>query len=368
MSYNTTLKMNSPMKQTINTFLASYSTPETNALVIDAETLLTSSELVSYGVDPINIVVVNNDESVIQKAHSHGHKKSVAGFSTNVISSMTNTFDIIYLDYCGTPDGNKTDGVFPKYDLLWAADRLSNDGIVLVTFSRRNHEGYAVERAQSMIPLTMELINVVYYCESSPMFVLMLVKKDFQKKRYLRDEFNRIKMEVHDQCKTSKRKRVEEPPVVPKRPKVSECQLEDLLEKDSDEAYQKRLAIASPERYSIIGYYNNGFMWKGIVQDVLKDGRIKILWVDSKDKIDYGKSKGYNLVGAHIDIDDPDHDKAIGNWCYLYDTYSKDTVEEAEEMEPFPITMNRKEFIELKEKVAKDAKYTTLLEYFGIDD
>ena len=109
-------------------------------------------------------------------------------------------------------------------------------------------------------------------------------------------------------------------------------------------------------------------MWKGIVQDVLKDGRIKILWVDSKDKIDYGKSKGYNLVGAHIDIDDPDHDKAIGNWCYLYDTYSKDTVEEAEEMEPFPITMNRKEFIELKEKVAKDAKYTTLLQYFGIDD
>lgn len=359
------------MKQTINTFLASYSTPETNALVIDAETLLTSSELVSYGVDPINIVVVNNDEYVIQKAHSHGHKQSVAGFSTNVISSMTNTFDVIYFDYCGTPDGNKSDGVLPKYDLLWAADRLSKDGIVLVTFSRRNHEGYAVERAQSMIPLTMELINVVYYCESSPMFVMMLVKKDFEKKRYLRDEFNRIKMEVHDQFKTSKRKRAEEPTVVRKRPKVSDCQLPDIVQKHSTEAYAERMKCSSPKQYSIIGYYNNRILWKGIVEKVHKDGRIKILWVDEKDEIDYGKSKGYHMVGVHVNYDDPNHSKVTSNWCYLYDTYCKDTAEEVEEMEQLPIELNRNEFIELKKDVFKHAQkkqYVALLQYFGIKD
>ncbi len=66
-TYNTTLKEKSPMKTTINNFLGRFSNPETKAIVIDAESLLSSSTLKECGVNPLNIVVINTDESIIKK-------------------------------------------------------------------------------------------------------------------------------------------------------------------------------------------------------------------------------------------------------------------------------------------------------------
>lgn len=376
MSYNTALKMKSPMKTTINTFIGQCSTPESIALVIDADSMLSSSALVSHGVIPNNVIVLNSDNDIIKKAHEHGHTRSVAGFSTNVLDSFVDTFDIIYLDYCGTPDGNKSDGVLPKYDMLWAADRLSDDGIVIVTFSRRNHEGHAVERAQKMIPLSMDLLNVVYYCETSPMFAMMLVKKGLNSKRNLRDKFNRIKMEIHDQInktpKLTKKRKCDADDVVEKRQKVHEdLILPDLVEKHSTEAYNKRMESLSPERYSIIGYYYDNTLWKGVVEEVHKDGRIKILWVDEKDKYDYGSCRGYYVAGTHIHIDSPNHNKNNGNWCYLYDTYETKTAEEIDELEDLPISLSRKNYLALKKRFIESMQtktYMGILQYFGINE
>jgi len=329
MSYQTLLKKESPMKNTMNSFIGRISTPETKALVIDAETLMSSTSLVTYGVSPINVVVINDDDTIIRKAHNNGHKRSISGYSTEVLEQFTDTFDIIYLDYCGTPDGNKSTGVLPKYDLLWAADRISEEGVLIVTFSRRNHEGFAVEKAQNMIPLSMELVNTLFYYETCPMFAMVLVKRNFKHSRYLRDLLNSLIME-------KKRKREEIPCLPVKKQKTNKSTL---------------------EKYTMIAYQHDDTMWYGVVEQFTQNkGHIKVLWLDPRSPMDYGSNKGWYPVGDYVSVETRTK-KENGQWCYIQDF---------EKLKKIPKVLGMKSFRKFKRWVLQNKdSLTDITSYFN---
>lgn len=349
MTYNTELKQNSTMKRTMNKFLSTFIQDDSRALVLDAETMMTSTCLTMNGMKPEHITVINTAGDIIDKAHQNGHTDSIKGISTDVMKKLTGTYDIIYLDYCGTPDSHKS-GFNPAYDLLWAADRVRDNGIIITTFSRRTKD--AIEKANDLIPYTMTLAKEVSYCETVPMYCMILTKLN---PRMVRDKFNTMKRTIVDSIETA----------------FTLTKMKPSNKKNSEQAYINRMKVISPEKYSVIAYYQNNHLWKGIVEDIHRDGRVKILWVDPLDTYDYGKHKGYYPIKTHINIDDASHNDADGNWCYLYDTYSVETIDEAEEMEPLPITMNRQNYIKLKKDIVnnmKKKKYTGLIQYFGIKD
>jgi len=193
-NYNTKLKKRSLTKIAINKFLKQLSTPQTNAIVIDAETFLSSSALVSGGVDPRNIVVINNNDSIIKNAHKKGHTKSIVGISTTVFMEFLPTsplYDIIYLDFCGIPD-TRGDGWCPQYDILWCATFLKKGGTMVVTFSKRISN--CAEKIEKMIPYHL-LTEVKHrdYCETSPMiFYILTNDDDTNHVNHLRHKFNHI--------------------------------------------------------------------------------------------------------------------------------------------------------------------------------
>ena len=191
MTYNTVLKKKSKMKHVMNTFLTKCTTRESNAIVIDADTLMSSKTLTEHGLAPENIVVLNSDKNVIKAAKKQGHKRSVEGVSTSVLPYLPGFYDLIYLDYCGTPVAKKYWN--PHMDILWSADRLTDNGVVIVTFTTARIDN-AVERANLMIPTSLTLVKEVTYCETSPMYTMILCKSNDVKR--LRDEFNMIHTSV----------------------------------------------------------------------------------------------------------------------------------------------------------------------------
>ena len=173
--YNTEKKKHSIMKNAMNAFISKHAHEDTKALVIDAETLLSSSRLTKKGVLPSNIVVINSDQDVIEKAKENGHIHSVCGVSTTVLSQIKGAFDIIYLDYCGTPKDNSTNGFSPQIDMWWATSNLKDDGILACTFSRRCQN--AIKTALNLIPSALQLCFDIKYCETSAMYTMILTRK-----------------------------------------------------------------------------------------------------------------------------------------------------------------------------------------------
>lgn len=196
MPYNTDIKIKSTMKRTMNLFLASYVNSESKALVLDAETLLSSNTLYNQGMKKENIIVINDNEDIIEKAKQQGFIHSKVGLTTNVLFQVNGCFDIIYLDYCGTPEKSKN-GFNPSYDLLWAADRLKRNGIIVTTFSRRTQD--AIEKANDIIPFTLTLAKEVNYCETVPMYSMIMTKIN---PRHARDTFNHLKRNLPVEVQT----------------------------------------------------------------------------------------------------------------------------------------------------------------------
>ena len=351
-NYNTELKEKSPMKLSINNFLGKFSTPQTRAIVIDAETLLSSSTLVSYGVDPLNIVVLNDDASIIEAAHKRGHTQSIAGISSAVLPKLHGSYDIIYLDYCGFPD-IRSDGFNPAYDILWSGDRLADDGIMVVTFSRRATN--CVEKAEAMIPVSLELVKSICYSETCAMFAMILTKG--KKQRHIRDTFNQIKIDTH------KRKRdcVEESQPSKKKKNSSWKETYDRL-------VAERMKDALPDTYSLIVYYWRGHLSPGIVERKAGQRR-RVLWVDSASPNDYGVAEGYFPFGKHVNLADADHDKSDYNWAYYYDTFEVVSEEDMMELKTLPIKIKPDQYKEIKERVQmskQDETYPILATYFGV--
>ena len=57
----------SQMKRIMNIFLTQCTTQDSNAIVIDAETLMSSKTLKKHGLTPDNIIVLNSDKDVIKE-------------------------------------------------------------------------------------------------------------------------------------------------------------------------------------------------------------------------------------------------------------------------------------------------------------
>lgn len=189
MTYNTTLKKRSQMKRIMNIFLTQCTTADSNAIVIDANTLMSSKTLKKHGLTPDNIIVLNDDKEVIKRAYKQGHTYSKVGISTSVLPYLPGLFDLIYLDYCGTPAANKHGYWNPHMDILWSADRLTENGVVIATFTT-GHIDNAIQRANLMIPNSLTLVKELSYCETTPMYVMILSKSKDVKR--LRDTFNMI--------------------------------------------------------------------------------------------------------------------------------------------------------------------------------
>lgn len=353
-TYNTTLKEKSPMKASINKFLGRFSNPETKAIVIDAESLLSSSTLKDHGVNPLNIVVINTDESIIKKAHKKGHTLSIPGISSAVLPKLHGSYDIIYLDYCGFPD-IRSDGFNPHYDILWSGDRLSDGGIMVVTFSRRATN--CVEKAESMIPVSLELVKTICYSETCAMFAMILTKgKDH---RFLRDTFNDIKLKVHQ---PKKRKPVDVVTAVAKKPKV------DVMGVHA-KGVAERMTHALPDKYSLIVYCWKGHLSPGVVEKVKNEYRMKVLWVDEHSPFDYGSTDGYYPFRRHMNLGQSNVLKKDGDWAYLYDTYEIVDENDLDELKEVPIKMKKRDYLVLKESVQQNTlkkAFLPLVEYFGV--
>ena len=190
-------------KQFINGFIAGCQGKETRAIVIDAEELRTSRSLMEVGVPPNSITVLNTDQGICDKAHTLG-LKTACGMSTTTLRQLYGRFNLIYLDYCGFPTKH-ANGFDPAFDLLWAADHIDDDGIVIATFCRRAK--HCIETAENLIPTSLRLAKTHVYFESSAMMCMFLVKKN---ERTLRDRINRALITA--------------PPQVPPPPQVSSAE------------------------------------------------------------------------------------------------------------------------------------------------
>jgi len=219
--YRATQKKESDMKNAVNQFISEQANEHTKAIVIDAETLLSSTALANAGVLKQNITVLNCDSHVVRTAKDNGFH-SYAGYSTQTLLKLKGRYDIIYLDYCGTPKDNATHGFSPCMDLAWASHHLNKNGILLATFSRRCEN--AIEQANQIIPYGMQLVKEVTYHETCAMYCMILTNGSST--RVLRDAFNKCYMERR------KKPLVKPVPVVP----------EPVVELEANTFIMKRIA------------------------------------------------------------------------------------------------------------------------------
>ena len=88
--YNANDKSKSPMKQAVNCLLERIATPSTEAVVIDAETLLSSKALVRGGALAENVRIINSSKEIIKIAKRTVTKNLCAGYRPK---SYRNTMD-----------------------------------------------------------------------------------------------------------------------------------------------------------------------------------------------------------------------------------------------------------------------------------
>ena len=257
MNYATEMKQYSTMKCTVNKYLSKYVTKESRAIVIDAETLLSSTALVKGGAIPWHVHVINYDEDIVNHAIVRGHIHSEAGVSTKVLPTFKGTFDIIYLDYCGNPEATNS-GYSPSLDLAYCADRLRENGLLLVTFSRRTSD--AIEKANEMIPHSMTLVKEVQYRETVPMY-MMIMTKGSSKVREYRDTFNGMYRE-----RKTKRKR-------------------------ESVSYGEKIRKVNTKLPTVHGLIevkykmtNGTFRWFKAIVDGKGANKLKVTWVDKDEK------------------------------------------------------------------------------------
>jgi len=161
-------------KKLINSFLASRA--GSRALVIDGEGLCTARTLTMA-----DITVLNDDVAICRAAESAGFK-AACGVSTFALRGLSGNFDIIYLDYGGVLSGVLSGvprrGFDPAFDLLWAGDHLTPDGIVLATYMS------TAESAEGLIPLGLQLAKS--YVSNEAICLIMVANNS----RSTRDAFN----------------------------------------------------------------------------------------------------------------------------------------------------------------------------------
>lgn len=172
--YNAQGKQESTMKKSVNKLLQKVADANVRALVVDAETLLSSQALVDGGAAPDNVIVINSNKHIVQAARDKGHAQSVHGISTKVLTNHVGPFDIIYLDYCGTPDVT-WNGFNPAVDFWWASANMALHGFAIATFSKRTSD--PVNKARTLAAqANMTIVYENEYFETCAMYMMIMTK------------------------------------------------------------------------------------------------------------------------------------------------------------------------------------------------
>lgn len=112
-----------------------------------------------------HITVFGVDKQLAKKSKRFGIK-CVPGWSGDVLEKLgKQKFDIIYLDYCGTPDGNALFN--PLEDMDRASTMLTRGGVLACTFSKRCSN--IASKCLNMAPSPLTLRRTLEYCDSAAM-------------------------------------------------------------------------------------------------------------------------------------------------------------------------------------------------------
>ena len=140
--YSTKEKKNSAIKQDANKlFTREASKNVGKALILDAETLITTSYLARRGFK--NIIVPNPYVyDKIKKDKRIQAKNMLVG---EYIANCSDRLTAVWLDYCGTFDGSESTGINPQEDIrnLFKKKLLTDNSTFAVTFSFRTQHRVA---------------------------------------------------------------------------------------------------------------------------------------------------------------------------------------------------------------------------------
>jgi len=158
-----------PNKRVVNAYLRSLvGKKEQRVLVIDTRAL-GSSKCLLKTVGKKNVYVCGTDTGLATAARRIGIRHVVEGWSAEALNKWSKLkFDLVFLDYCGTPDGN--DDFIPEEELGLASTMLKRRGVLAVTFSKRC--GHLMTKCVNMTPPRLRIQRVYEYCDTSPMIMV----------------------------------------------------------------------------------------------------------------------------------------------------------------------------------------------------
>lgn len=144
-----------------------------NVLVLDTSALGTSRAMAKT-IGKKYVTAFGVDKRLEKKCKTFGIK-CVPGWSGDVLKKLgTQKFDIIYLDYCGTPDGNASFN--PIEDMDRASTMLTRGGILACTFCKRCSN--IASKCLNMAPHPLSLRRAFEYCDTAAMiFVVYSTRK-----------------------------------------------------------------------------------------------------------------------------------------------------------------------------------------------
>lgn len=157
-----------PNKRIVNQYLRSLVQRKHRVLVIDTKHLGSSKCLMKV-VRRSHVHVCGTDVGLASAARRIGIQHVVEGWSGEALRKWKNVkFDLIFLDYCGTPDG--TDSFNPAEDMSLASTMLKRDGVLAVTFCKRC--GHLMTKCVDMTPPCLWIQRTYEYCDTSPMIMV----------------------------------------------------------------------------------------------------------------------------------------------------------------------------------------------------
>ena len=159
-----------PNKKVVNRYISSI--VKGKSLVLDTRELGTSKALAKINKKK-DITVFGIDPQLPKKCKRFGIK-IVPGWSGEVLDQLKRQkFDFIYLDYCGTPDGNVDFN--PMEDMEKASLMLKRGGILAVTFCKRCPS--VISKCVNMCPDNLYMRRAFEYCDTSPMIFVAYTSK-----------------------------------------------------------------------------------------------------------------------------------------------------------------------------------------------
>jgi hypothetical protein len=125
-------------KELINDKVAERTTPNSNVLILDTEQFRTAKVLEEAGVKPENIHIPQNDDETYREMQIKQKRNNIEHCTLNTYLDKDIEYDMVWMDYCCTFDGNKN--ISPKEDIKKCIElnRMKEAGYLCLTFSLRN--------------------------------------------------------------------------------------------------------------------------------------------------------------------------------------------------------------------------------------